>query len=44
MTFGSGAFRQRCNKAALEFMQEMCSEKGRDTYFSFVISVHEKSI
>ena len=30
-------FRQRCNKAALEFMQEMRTEKGRHTYFSFVI-------
>jgi hypothetical protein len=30
-------FRQRCNEAALKFMQEMRTEKGRDTYFSFVI-------
>ncbi|MFM0028371.1 hypothetical protein PQR70_19145 [Paraburkholderia madseniana] len=30
-------FRQRCNKAALEFMQEMLTEKGANTYFSVVI-------
>lgn len=30
-------FRQRCNEAALEFMQEMRTGKGCDTYFSFVI-------
>lgn len=30
-------FRQRCNKAALKFMQDMLAEKGANTYFTFVI-------
>lgn len=29
-------FRQQCNKAALKLIQEMCAEKGANTYFSFV--------
>ncbi|MFM0598517.1 MULTISPECIES: hypothetical protein [Paraburkholderia] len=32
-----GEYRRRCNKSAHEFMQEMLVQKGRNTYFSFVI-------